>query len=274
MSLILLIVNLVVSYIGLTNRSFFHKYEFEVEKLLVHRDYKRLITSGFLHVSWWHLGFNMLALYSFGDHVEYSLGVGKFLLVYFTSLIGGNLFSLLIHRRDGDYTAVGASGAISGIIFASIALFPGMSISFFGLIPMPAWLFGLLYVLISIYGIRSRSDNIGHDAHLGGGLVGMVLAIAIYPAALSENLVPILCMAIPSGIFIYMIATRPHFLLVDSQFSRMHSKGLTIDQRYNLQMREKQEEVDRILDKIHRKGMSSLTKAERQLLDEYSREKT
>ena len=100
----------------------------------------------------------MITLACFSNGLETELGAVKFLTIYFGSLIGGDLFSLVIHREHGDYSSVGASGAISGIIFASIALFPGMEISLLGVhLYIPAWAYGLLYVLISIYGIRSQS---------------------------------------------------------------------------------------------------------------------
>src|SRR6188768_2566188 len=115
--IILIIANLAVSYKGFSNQLFFESYMFEVDRILINKDYKRLITSGFLHVSWTHLIFNMVSLIFFSDSIESNLGGIKFLIIYFASLIGGNLFTLLIHKNHGDYSAVGASGAISGIIF-------------------------------------------------------------------------------------------------------------------------------------------------------------
>ncbi len=260
------------SYKGLSNKVFYNAYNFEVDKLLINKDYKRLLTSGFLHVSWTHLIFNMLSLYLFSSSIETYLGDLKFLLVYFTSLLGGNLLSLFIHRHHGDYSSVGASGAICGLIFASIALFPGMSIGFF-FIPfsIPGWLFGLAFVLYSIYGIKSRKDNIGHDAHLGGAVIGMILAILLEPAALPDNYITILVIIVPASFFIYMIITRPHLLLIDNYFFKKHSNYYSIDHKYNAEKKARQQEIDTILEKIHRKGINSLTKKEKEILDEYSR---
>ena len=133
MGFILIIVTVLFSYAGFSNGSFFNRYEFEIEKNLIYREYRRLISSGFLHVGWTHLILNMLSLYAFYGSVESSLGSIFLLLVYFTSLVGGNLFALYIHRNHGNYSAVGASGAVSGIIFAAIALFPGIRIGFLGI---------------------------------------------------------------------------------------------------------------------------------------------
>src|SRR5437764_2427325 len=174
-SFVLIVINFLVSYKGFKDSTFYNKYSFRIDAIQ-YKDYKRLVTSGFLHVNWMHLIFNMLALYFFSGSLELYLGAVKFLLIYFLSLIGGDLLSLFIHRNDPDYDSVGASAGVNGIIFAAIALFPGMSLGLLFIpISIPGWLFGLVYVLYSIYGIRSRRNNIGHDAHLGGALVGLIV---------------------------------------------------------------------------------------------------
>lgn len=272
LSLILIIANVLVSYRGFKDGTFYNKYKFNVDAVLLYKDYKRMITSGFLHVNWMHLIFNMLALYFFSGSLELSLGPVRFLLIYFLSLIGGNLLSLFIHRRDGGYDSVGASAGVSGLIYAAIALFPGMKIGLLFIpIGIPGWLFGLVYVLYSIYGIRSGKNNIGHDAHLGGALIGLIVAIIIHPSVLITNTWPIVIIMLPSVAFIYIIITRPHILLVDNYFFKTHANAVTIDHKYNIEKRDKEQEIDRILEKIHKKGMKSLTDKERQMLQEYSR---
>jgi len=243
-----------------------------VEKILVYKDYKRLITSGFLHVSWLHLLFNMFTLYAFGSSLEESLGPWQYLLLYFAALIGGNLLSLFIHRNHAGYRSVGASGAIAGVMFGAIAIYPGLDIRFFGFSPaIPAWIFGLGYMLISIYGVKSKKDNVGHDAHLGGALIGMMVAILLRPIALIDNYVPILIIAVPALVFLYIIMTRPHFLLVDNYFFRNQEDFYNIDHKYNQERSNRQKEIDRILEKIHKKGMKSLTREEKELLKRESR---
>src|ERR1700704_4875072 len=115
--LVLIIANIGFSYMGFTNQTFFDGYKFEVDRILINKDYKRLITSGFLHVGWTHLVFNMFSLYAFSGIIAGYLGGVQFLVIYFASLLGGNLLSLLVHKNHGDYSAVGASGAVCGIIF-------------------------------------------------------------------------------------------------------------------------------------------------------------
>jgi membrane associated rhomboid family serine protease len=268
--LILIGVNLFISYKGLTNDLFFERNKFEVDKVLINKEYKRIITSGFLHVSWMHLIFNMFSLYFFSG-IEYYIGSFGLLVVYLAGLIGGNGLSLLIHRHHGEYSAVGASGAVCGVIFASIALSQGFSIGFFLLpIAIPGWAYGLLFVFYSIYGIRSRSDNIGHEAHLGGALCGMTVGLLMRPEAFIKNYITILLIAVPAIAFIYIIVAAPHYLLVDNFFFKEHGGKYTIDHRYNMEKRFRQQEIDRILEKINKRGMNSLTKEEKQLLNDYS----
>jgi membrane associated rhomboid family serine protease len=268
---ILIIINVAFSYKGFTNGLFFDGYKFEVDKILINKDYKRLVTSGFLHVSWTHLIFNMISLYAFSGLLETQIGGGKFLLVYFASLIGGDLLSLFVHKNHGDYNAVGASGAVSGIIFASIALFPGMGVGFFGLpFSIPSWLYGILYILYSIYGIKSSKDNIGHDAHLGGALVGMTVALLIQPEAFLENYLTVLVIAVPTIVFIYLIITRPQILLVDNFYFKTHKNYYSVDHKYNEEKVTKQKEIDKILDKINKKGIESLNSKEKEILKQFS----
>ncbi|WP_207497076.1 rhomboid family protein [Aridibaculum aurantiacum] len=269
-STIILIITVLVSYKGLKDHSFYDRYCFKIAPVIHYKDYKRIITSAFLHVSWMHLIFNMVALYFFSSSVELALGPVYYLIIYFSSIIGGNLLSMFIHRHHDSYSAAGASGAICGVIFAAIAIIPGMSVGLF-LLPfsMPGWLFGLIYVAVSIYGIRSRRDNIGHDAHLGGGLTGMFVAIALHPSVITTNIVTILIVAVPAIAFILFIIYKPEALLVDNMFYRSNS-FYTADDKYNLTKKQKQQALDDILEKIHKKGMNSLTAKEKMLLKEYS----
>jgi membrane associated rhomboid family serine protease len=267
LSLLLIIANVIVSWKGFNDRNFYERYEFSIEKVRIYKQYYRLITSGFLHVNWMHLIFNMIALYFFSGSVENFFGPLQFLIIYFASMIGGDLLSLFIHRYDSGYSSVGASGAVAGIIFAAIAVFPGMRM-FFGI---PAWIFGLAYALYSIYGIRSRRNNVGHESHLAGALTGMLLGIVMFPESLVENYLPILLIGVPSLVFIFIIVTRPHVLLVDNNFFNTQKRYYSVDHRYNADKIDKEKEIDRILDKISKKGMKSLTQKERETLEQHSK---
>jgi len=272
--MVLILANLVVSYKGFKDKSFFDGHKFQVDKILIDKDYKRLVTSGFLHANWSHLIFNMISLYLFSSLLEQKVGVFYFMLIYFTSLVGGNLLALFVHKEHGDYAAIGASGAVCGIIFASIALFPKMGMGFIMLpISIPSWIYGLLYVGYSIYGIKSQKGNIGHEAHLGGALIGMLIAIVLHPNAMVENYITISIITIPTLIFIYLIVMKPHILLVDSYNFKNRKPALDMDHEYNENKVNQQKELDKLLDKISRKGIDGLSKKERQRLDRYSKDK-
>ena len=264
-SLFIIVTTCFLSYQGFKHSDFFAKYEFEVEKVLLYRDYKRLFTSVILHVNWQHLIFNMIALFFFSFRLEDFIGPARFILLYIVSELGGNLLALFIHRNNPAYSSVGASGAINGVIFASIAVFPAMSIFF-----LPGWLFGLIYILYSVYGIRSQSNNIGHESHLGGALTGLLLALVLYPNVLLHNTLPVILLLVPTISFMIIIVKKPGLLMVDSYWFN-HNYNYTVDDRFNMQKKNTQQEVDRILDKIHQKGINSLSRKEKEVLEDYSK---
>ncbi len=272
LTITLLIVNGLLTYKGFQDVAFFDKYAFNVHKVLVDKEYRRLVTSGFLHGNWTHYLFNMITLYLFSDSLEAFLGIPSFLLVFFGSLIGGNLVALYIHRNHPDYTAIGASGAVSGLIFASIALFPGMNIGFILLpIEIPGWLYGIVYVAVSIYGIKSQRGNIGHEAHLGGGVVGLIIAILLDPSVLTTNLFPIALILVPAIVFFYLIVKMPHLLLLSSSPFTKTTGVQSFEDKYNSEKVEKQFEIDSILDKISKKGYESLSKKDQDRLKELTK---
>ncbi|MEL7221798.1 MAG: rhomboid family intramembrane serine protease, partial [Bacteroidota bacterium] len=224
--LVLLFLTAAATYKGFRDWQYQDRYAFQVDGILLGKEYDRLLTSGFLHVGWLHFSFNMVALMSFCWSLEMMLGPWKLLLLYFASLLGGSLLALYLHRQHGDYSAVGASGAISGVIFASIVLFPGQDIGFI-LLPVyiPAWLFGLLFIIVSIFGIKSQADNIGHEAHLGGAITGVLVAIIIQPGVLKTNLFTILGILLPVTAFLLLIVRNPAVLMIDGYWGESLKKG-------------------------------------------------
>jgi membrane associated rhomboid family serine protease len=233
------------------------------------RQYYRLVTSGFLHTGWRHLILNLLTFYFFGGSVEVMLGYGNFLLLYAASLVGGNLFSLLLHRHEEDYSAVGASGAVSGLVFAAITLYPGIEVGMLGLY-VPGWLYGMLYVLVSAYGITTRRDNIGHDAHLGGGLVGLLVVVFLQPELLRTNYLAIIAILAPALGFFYFLIKKPEALVLGNLFGR--SPGYqTVDDKYYARQQQQAQDLDDLLDKINHKGYDSLSAREKEKLEKLSR---
>ena len=268
--LLLIIINVVVSYRALKDVELYERYVFEVEKVLVFKQYYRLLSSGFLHVNWLHLIFNMLALYLFSGILINAVGEIRFLLIYALALIGGDLFALFIHINEPSYRSVGASAAVNGVIFASIGLFPNMRMGLFFIpLSIPSWIFGFLYVIYCIYGMRSRTRGVAHDAHFGGAIIGLLVALLMYPESIRQNYLPILLILIPSIAFIYLLAKRPHFLLLKSNYGGDYK--YTIDQRYNKAKKDQQQELDRLLDKISRGGMGSLSRKEKEDLKRLSK---
>jgi len=205
---ILIIVLTVISSIkGFNDMAFFDRLKFNVGAVLGNsKQYDRLITSAFLHGDWMHLIFNMLTLYFFSDVIIYYFGAWQYLTIYFLSIIGGGLLSLLVHRREYHYSAIGASGGVVGVLFAAIAIYPhvGINIMFIP-IDIPGWIFGIVYLLFSIYGMRNSVGNIGHDAHMGGAAVGLIAAIILDPGLIITNGLYIGIMVIPLIILAYIV---------------------------------------------------------------------
>ena len=130
--------------------------------------------------------------------------------------IGGSLLALYIHKMHGDYRALGASGAISGVVFASIILFPEQDISFIFLpeVGIRAWVFGLFFIIVSIFGIKSKGGIIGHEAHLGGAIIGGLLALVLKPAGVQINWFIVAALLLPTIAFLILIARNPAVLML------------------------------------------------------------
>jgi len=194
--LILIIVNVIASIKGFSDRLFFDKYKFQIGA--INRGEKiRMLTSGFLHVDYLHLILNMYVLYFFAP-IIIGLGVVKFLIIYFGSLIAGSLLTLAFHKNELYYSAVGASGAVAGIIYSSILLNPTMNLMIFPLpIPIPGYIFGIGYILYSIYGMKRKLGNIGHTAHLGGAIGGFALTLLVYPEVFFRSTFTVLILGVP-----------------------------------------------------------------------------
>lgn len=193
----IIIANVLISYKGFNDYNFFRKYEFHVGSIRAGEQI-RMLSSGFLHGDFMHLFFNMFSLYMFAPVVIYSFGALTFLMVYFISLAAGSLLALSFHKNDYGYRAVGASGAVTGIVYASILLNPDMSLyMFFIPIPIPAYLFGIGYLLYSIYGMKAKNDNIGHVAHFGGAIGGYATTLLQDPSMLTEKTFIVILLAIP-----------------------------------------------------------------------------
>ena len=193
---ILIGVNALISYKGFEDNYFFNKYKFNVGAIRAGEQI-RMVSSGFLHADIGHLAFNMITLYFFAPIVAQSLGVFSFFIIYFASLICGSLLTMVFHGNDNSYSAVGASGAVTGVLYSAILMYPDMMLGIFFVIPMPAYIFGIGYLLYSIYGMRAKRDNIGHTAHFGGAIGGYAITLLKVPSLLQDNLLMVILLAVP-----------------------------------------------------------------------------
>ncbi|SNR32625.1 rhomboid family intramembrane serine protease [Lutibacter flavus] len=195
--LILIIANVGFSLKGFNDRLFFDKYKFQIGA--INRGEKiRMLTSAFLHVDYLHLILNMYVLYIFAPIIIVKLGIIKFLVLYFGSLLAGSFLTQSYHNKELYYSAVGASGAVAGIIYGSILLNPNMSLMMFPLpIPIPGYIFGIGYLLYSMYGMKKQLGNVGHSAHLGGAIGGYGLMLLLYPDVFSQSLSTIIILGVP-----------------------------------------------------------------------------
>ncbi len=179
----LLAANIAISIAAFSNPRLLDRMLFHVGAMRRRGEWYRMFSSGFIHANPAHLFMNMITLFFFGPALELALGSVNFAMIYFLSLLAGSAWSLMENYRDLDYRALGASGAISGVT-VSFAMFAPFVMMFVFFIPMPAIVFAIVYILFSAYASSSgRSDGIGHGAHLGGALMGVVLVCIFWPQA-------------------------------------------------------------------------------------------
>lgn len=146
-------------------------------------EYYRFITSGFIHKDYQHLIFNMISLYFFGYIVEAWLGTGLYIALYILAIIVSDIPTYLKQKNNSGYASLGASGGVSAVIFASILLHP-INLILIYFIPMPAIVFGVLYLAYSYYMDKQSRDNVNHSAHLYGALFGLAFIGILYPSTI------------------------------------------------------------------------------------------
>lgn len=203
----IIIANVLFSYKGFNDYNFFRKYEFHIGGIQNGERY-RMLSSAFLHADMMHLAFNMITFYFFAPWVIAMLGTWLFLLIYFGSLFLGNILTLVLNKDNYNYRAVGASGAVTGVIYSAILFNPDANLYLFFAIPIPAYLFGIGYLLYSIYGMKAQNDNIGHTAHFGGAIGGYLLTLILVPQLLWVHTKMVILLAIPIVILFYMMKTK------------------------------------------------------------------
>lgn len=209
--LIIIATTSIISYIAFNNQALFDKYKFNVGAILQKKEYIRLLSAGFLHANLMHLLLNMYVLYMFSQPIFQTFGTFGFLLIYFCSILLGNIFSLYVYKNQSWYSAIGASGGVSGIIFASVALFPDViKIGIIFLPPelsLPGYIFGFLYFGYSVYMMLNpnQNDNIGHAAHLGGAFFGLLYVVITDTERAIHNAIFLIIMALPLIFMAYQV---------------------------------------------------------------------
>ncbi len=282
-----------ISILGFRKPWIMDTYLFSPQRILADKEYHRIISSSLFHINGPHLLFNFVSLFSFGTALEKEIGSPLFLLLFFLSVIGGNLLTLGVHRQN-EYRAAGASGGICGLILAYIFILPGGSIGPVWLpVGIPDYIYAVLFFIGSIYCIQGKRDNIAHEAHLGGGATGLLLAALINPAGVADRIflyVLLLCFII--GYLTWTIRTNGGLIplraysaaLFKSPFSGARSTSFMNNSKSS-KMRKKMkivknemevsnevsnevsdEVVDEILKKISKSGVESISSSERTIL--------
>lgn len=199
-------VTVLVSLNGFGNPERLSKWMMNPYKVLHYREYNRLFTHGFIHADYMHLFFNMFVFYQFGEMVELvftnpgafsqvtgletfwgeTTGRVYFAVLYFGAILAGALPSLLKHRDNPDYNSLGASGAVSAILIVFIVMFPMAQLALFFVIPMPAFVAGILFFVYEGYMNKRGRTGIAHDAHIFGALFGVLFITIVAPSVWSN----------------------------------------------------------------------------------------
>ncbi|MEP4531868.1 MAG: rhomboid family intramembrane serine protease [Cyclobacteriaceae bacterium] len=189
-TLIIIIVTVAISLAAFNNATIFQKGLMNPYMVFHKKEFHRMVASGFLHGSYVHLGFNMFTFYFFGQVVEQVFGqiLGSqstivYILFYLSAIVVSDLPTAFKNKNNPGYNSLGASGAVSAMVFASILYFPLNDICLYAVLCIPGFILGVLYVAYSYYQGRNMGDNINHEAHLYGAIYGLVFGLIIYPGA-------------------------------------------------------------------------------------------
>ena len=199
---IIVIITAGFSLLAFRREGFFERFDLRPARVVHEKEYRRIFTHAFLHADYVHLIINMLVLYSFGTGVEKIFqglqqqgiifsGTFFYLLLYVSSIVLSSVSTIWRYRDDGTYSAVGASGAVSAVVFTYIFFAPLQKIYFYMVLPIPGIVFGVLYLVYSSYMNRRGGDHINHAAHFWGAVVGFIFPILLEPRLVSvfiENL--------------------------------------------------------------------------------------
>lgn len=192
-TIIIIILNLIISYQAFQNANFFERWSHRPYMVARHNQYDRWLSSGFVHGDWLHFGINMFVLWQFGEQVEATfislsgptMGRIIYTLIYLIILVASSMPSYYKHKEDPGYASVGASGGVSGILFAYVLFYPLNLLYLYGIIPIYGIVAAIAYIIYSSWASRRQgASRINHDAHLYGAISGLLLTILFYPESI------------------------------------------------------------------------------------------
>jgi len=191
MTILFIAITVIISITAFNKTELLYRYQFNAYQIIKRQEWYRMLTHAFLHANWNHLLINMVVLYFFGEALEnyfdYYLGSSTFYFIalYICSIIFSSLYDLKKYSNDYNYNALGASGATSAVVFATIFFNPWQLLYFFFVIPIPGIVFGIIYLAYSYYMDKKQIDNIGHSSHFYGALFGFLFPILVKPELFS-----------------------------------------------------------------------------------------
>lgn len=191
-----------ISLLAFNNRDLLRKLLMNPYQVAHHNEYQRVLTHGFIHADYMHLFFNLFVFFSFGQQIERvflerevyeyvfkgevfwgnATGISRFLMLYIGALVFATIPSMVKHKDNPGYNSLGASGAVSAVLIAYILLFPTSKVAFFFLVPMPAWIAGIVFFVFEAYMNKRGGTGIAHDAHLWGAIYGLLFMTILHPS--------------------------------------------------------------------------------------------
>lgn len=194
LTIIIIVVTVFISFYAWSNGNIYFGMMMNPYEIFKQKQYWRLVTSGFIHSGYVHLGFNMFTFYFFGRVVEqifklvvgHSMGSILFILFYVSAIVISDLPTAVKNRHRPGFNSLGASGAVSAVVFSSIIFMPLNDICLYGVLCIPGFILGFVYVIYSYYQGKKSDDNINHEAHLYGAIYGVVFSVLIYPQSILD----------------------------------------------------------------------------------------